>query len=369
VAMEYRVHPAYGNTGSSAFQMTPVGRYGCSWEAKWIVGEAPVADDGSAAFEVPPNTPIFLQLIAANGTCLQTMRSWMTLMPGERFDCMGCHEDKNAAPLTKTPKKVDPEPLQPFYDLEQKPGSFYFPTVVQPILDQYCVKSGCHDAEHTSLNLSGEEKIWTGDLDDMDNKEAYRYWLRSYWNLSQCKYVFCDFVNGQATPLPPFSFGSSMSPLVSKLKEGHVKELPQKALDIICAWIDLGIPHSGTYSDDMKDEHKEGYLGRLALRKKLEDIEKKNIEQFIADGGYSGWKYNPCFCGVDDEDDWNSTLKCNKILPSLQFRAKFIIKERVLSLKLPSEGKIKILDLAGKEVVTKEITKETFQQKVEHRIK
>jgi len=81
VAMEYRTDPAHGNTGSSAYQMGPVGRYGCSWEAKWICGEVDVAEDGSACFEVPARTPIFLQLIDKNGVMIQTQRSWMTLQP------------------------------------------------------------------------------------------------------------------------------------------------------------------------------------------------------------------------------------------------------------------------------------------------
>ena len=135
VAMEYRTDPAHGNTGASAYQMTPVGRYGCSWEAKWICGEVDVAEDGSAAFEVPAREPIFLQLIDKDGVCVQTMRSWMTLQPGERFDCMGCHEDKNKAPLDKATQLASTEPvaLKPFMDLPQKPGNFYFLDVVQPV--------------------------------------------------------------------------------------------------------------------------------------------------------------------------------------------------------------------------------------------
>jgi len=95
--MEYRTDPAHGNTGSSSYQMGPVGRFGCSWEAKWVVGETDVGADGSACFEVPPRTPLFFQLIDERGVMIQTMRSWATFQPGERWDCNGCHEDKTKA--------------------------------------------------------------------------------------------------------------------------------------------------------------------------------------------------------------------------------------------------------------------------------
>jgi len=66
-----------------------------AWDVKVVLGETPVYEDGSAAFEVPARTPVYFQAIDAQGHVVQTMRSWSTLMPGEVFDCVGCHEKKN----------------------------------------------------------------------------------------------------------------------------------------------------------------------------------------------------------------------------------------------------------------------------------
>ena len=223
-AMEYRTDPAFGNTGAMSYQMTPVGRFGCSWEAKWIVGECPVEEDGSAAFQVPPNTPIFLQLIDEDGICLQTMRSWMTLMPGERFDCVGCHEDKNEAPPKGvTPIAVNAVPLEPFWDVPQELGSFYYPDVIQPVLDKNCNMSGCHDASHRSLNLT-DEKIWSNDLtSDEENNGAYRYWNRSYYELFN--HVNCNAIFGSARAISPESVGSSRSSVIRQLQQGDRKSV------------------------------------------------------------------------------------------------------------------------------------------------
>ena len=71
---------------------------GGTWDVKHVLGEVAVAEDGSCAFEAPACTPVFFQLLDAEGRCIQTMRSWATLMPGEFNSCVGCHEEKRTAP-------------------------------------------------------------------------------------------------------------------------------------------------------------------------------------------------------------------------------------------------------------------------------
>jgi len=367
VAMEYRTDPAFGNTGSNSYQMGPVGRFGCSWEAKWICGEVDVAEDGSAACFVPPRTPIFLQLIAEDGTCIQTMRSWMTLQPGERFDCFGCHEDKHAAPPTSNPTNVTPVALKPLFDIPQEKGSFHFDQVIQPILDKHCVKSGCHNASHSKLNLE-PTKFWTNDLSDAENKSAYRYWSRAYYNLSQSKYVSCNALYGGAEGIPPKSIGSANSKLVKDyLLAGHKNvEFDEGDIEKICAWIDLSIPYSGTYSDDMKDTDKANYLARLQRRIDMEEIEAQNIQEFIADGGYKQEKYgtitNVRMPGA--HKSVQNVLKTNNGL-----KVNFMSTERMLNISLPSEGKIKLLNLQGRQILSKKVSREAFLKNAQQSIK
>ena len=349
VGVEYRTDPGFGYTSGEVIQMTPIGRYGCSWLAKWIIGECQVESDGSAAFEVPPNTPFFLQLIGKDGSCIQTMRSWMTLMPGERFDCSGCHEDKNSAALTGNPIAFTPTKLKPFYDLEQKPGTFYYPEVIQPILDKNCVRGGCHDQTHAKLDLRSE-KIWTNDLDDTNNNTAYRYWNRSYYNLSDSNYVYCNVINGTAGGIAPHSTGSSKSKLITMLRKGHNDvQLSDEEMEKLCAWIDLSIPHSGTYTDDMTEEHRSMYLSRLARREKEEALEQENIRDFIITEG--GYKVLPDI-GIADRE-------MRRRIRHQKLSLKWHFTDHHLYVTVPSDGKLLLSDIKGRCMVSRHISGQT----------
>lgn len=171
--IEYRhsgpdVNPnKFGREGAMGWVYIPISRYTGSWQAKRIIGEAPVYSDGSAAFEVPAMQPLFFQLIDADGRMIQTMRSWSTLMPGETFNCIGCHEDKNSAipDPTKRTEAGEAKPLEPFYDISGK--LFRYTEIIQPILDKKCVK--CHNPG--KLDLTGTLESISDD-DHRDRKSV-----------------------------------------------------------------------------------------------------------------------------------------------------------------------------------------------------
>jgi hypothetical protein len=114
---------------------------------KRILGTVPIEKDGSVCFEVPPGKAIFLQLLDKDYRCLQTMRSFTGVMPGEVRGCVGCHEMNNRAPaqgvtggglaLRKGAAKLTPPPWG-----SQSIGYMRF---VQPTLDKYCAK--CHQGD------------------------------------------------------------------------------------------------------------------------------------------------------------------------------------------------------------------------------
>ncbi len=63
------------------------------------LGTVPVAPDGSFSIEVPADTGIALQAVDAEGRSELNEMSWITVRPGERRGCLGCHENRNAAPV------------------------------------------------------------------------------------------------------------------------------------------------------------------------------------------------------------------------------------------------------------------------------
>jgi len=78
------------------------------------LGTVPLAPDGSFAVEVPADTPIALQAVDAEGRSELNEMSWIYVRPGERRGCIGCHHDRQVAPLrTETmPEALRSHPLR-----------------------------------------------------------------------------------------------------------------------------------------------------------------------------------------------------------------------------------------------------------------
>ena len=145
VALDFRAAGigSNGNSGPAGGAMisTPISIQG-AWDVKKVLGTAKVHDDGSACFTVPARTPLYFQALNEKGQMVQSMRSWMTLQPGETVSCVGCHEHKNTSPpVTRLSRAMltGPQKLEPFYG---PPRGFSFIREVQPILDKHCVR--CH---------------------------------------------------------------------------------------------------------------------------------------------------------------------------------------------------------------------------------
>jgi len=112
---------------------------------KRVMGTVPIEADGSVAFYAPPGKALHFQLLDENGRALQTMRSFVGLMPGEYRGCLGCHEshsrasvnDGNFIALRKEPRQITPPPWGE--------DTVSYPRYVQPVLDRYCGK--CHEGD------------------------------------------------------------------------------------------------------------------------------------------------------------------------------------------------------------------------------
>jgi hypothetical protein len=265
-----------------------------AWDVKIVLGESPVYHDGSAAFQVPARTPVYFQAIDFNGHVVQTMRSWSTLMPGEVLGCIGCHENKNDAVSSNAitmALKRGVKPLEPFYDITGR--GFSFPKMIQPILDAKCVK--CHkggDTEPPDLRATG---VW--------DEKARKFWNQSYHALISTdrpdppandtqqtlgviaeKSRYLNWIGRWSVPvmIPPYSHGSSLSPLISLLEKGHENvKMTQEEMDKISCWIDLALPHSGEWTEGMTPEDKEIYMKVFKKRLDSEREEALNIQAYI----------------------------------------------------------------------------------------
>ncbi|NQU22963.1 MAG: hypothetical protein HQ567_16930, partial [Candidatus Nealsonbacteria bacterium] len=267
-----------------------------AWDVKIVLGESPVHEDGSAAFEVPARTPVYFQAIDAKGHVVQTMRSWSTLMPGEIFSCIGCHENKNETVANKPTTmalRTGIKPLEPFYDVTGR--GFSFPKMIQPIFDAKCIR--CHKGADTKPPDLQGTPVW--------DAAARKFWNQAYHVLISTdrprgpandtdqrlgviaeKSKYLNWIGRWSVPemIPPYSHGSSLSPLISLLESGHEGvRMTQKEMDKISCWIDLALPHSGEWTEGMTPEDKEIYMRVYKKRLDWEKQEALNIQEYIDD--------------------------------------------------------------------------------------
>ncbi len=298
-----------GGPAGGALVSTPVSIDNGTWDVKTVLGSAPVHEDGSAMFKVPARTPVYLQLLDANGFVVQSMRSWSTLQPGEMFSCVGCHEGKNdASPAVGHVSQALREgavTLKPFYGPAR---GFSFPREIQPILDKHCIR--CHSDRSAKLMAVptrqnkkkspkapvpskplavGGKKAFSLLGEPNLDKRAKRYWSDSYLALTQRGKPnrLVRWLNAQSIPpmLPPYFAGSSRSGLISMLSAGHngVK-LSREEMDKLCCWIDLLVPYCGDYTEanawSLGDKRK--YARYFAKRQRMAAWDRANIQALQA---------------------------------------------------------------------------------------
>ncbi len=341
----------------AGFSVNPIGRAFSSWQIKTLFGEAPVEEDGSACFEVPACEPLFLQLVDKDGRMINTMRSWATLMPGERWDCVGCHEDKNEAPPDFTSKAKTPKPLEKPLGFEGKPMSF--PKIIQPILDKHCVK--CHTAGHKSgLDLRANPQY---------NSTIGRTINSSYDQLTKTQRKYVDWITQEEKAAPRTKFpvpGSATSPMATKLLQGHApKEMTPQELETIFCWIDFMIPHAGAYSEGMTPEDSAAHDKYMAEhRGKHQQIEKENIEKFIAAGQWKNEIYQTGYASVS----YNKYPDERKMGDAALKQIQLIRVNGAIVVKCPEAGVVYVMDMKGRQIVRAAVGNESLRMSLPKQI-
>lgn len=85
--------------------------------------------------------------------------------------------------------------------------------------------------------------------------------------------------------LPPYYKGAAKSKLITLLEQGHEDiELTKEEMDKIACWIDLLAPYCGYYieANAWMQEDVAMCDHFMKKRKRMEEIERENIEEFIA---------------------------------------------------------------------------------------
>ena len=309
----------------------PVISCGATYAGKMVLGDVPVAEDGSAHFNIglgatrgaagygseilrqesmdvpelaPTTGPIYFLALDKEGRAIQRMRSFTHLMPGEKQSCVGCHDSRTSTPLrlgnfavSATREPVDPT-LPDWADAERlfpdraafSPG-FDYVRLVQPVWDRYC--TDCHNSHETGggIDLSGEYTDYFNVSYETlvsekqgPNGSPHVSWIPTYNGHEQ-----------NILKIEPKQWGSYASPLVELIRSGHPDENGEKRIEMddesrrkVYAWIDLNIPYYASSETSDPDalgcrriypKNLDVVLNEVGNRRCAECHEKGNIQR------------------------------------------------------------------------------------------
>jgi len=203
-----------------------------------VLGTVPVEADGSASFELPALRSLFFVALDKDDMSVKRMQSFMTVQPGERLSCVGCHENRGkTAPPGKRSMAMRgvPSRIKPIAGF---PDVYDFPRDIQPILDKHCVP--CHGYAKTPKGRPRSGGVvLTGDRGP--------YYSHSYFSLT-VKGQLGDGRNGSGNRAPR-TIGSSASELMNKITGAHNKvKLSVREKTMIRLWIETAAAYPGTYA-------------------------------------------------------------------------------------------------------------------------
>ncbi len=233
----------YNTEGHRYHDHYPVIGYG-TYYVKKIHGTVPVEPDGSAYFKAPSNAELYFQALDEDGKEISRMGSVTQITPGERVSCVGCHDNRMASPpaATMNPSRLGREPSK-IKPPSWGAGTMDYVKLVQPVLDQYCVK--CHTGQKPDgkIDLSGDKT---------------RFFNMSYENLCLRNWVEYYYINqGPTGNFPALQSGSRVSKLTKLLEEKHAGvDVDPESRRKIYAWIDSNVCYYPTW--DMNRPHTQG---------------------------------------------------------------------------------------------------------------
>jgi len=216
---------------------------------KFVLGTVPVEADDSAYFRVPSGVTIFFQALDSAGVAVQTMRSATYVQPGQTLSCVGCHESRLTAPpvgrALATAREASKLTAGP-------PGSWpmHYDQLVQPVLEQNCVK--CHNptAAAPRLNLTATASYAA---------------LTGYGHPSLREVVHQKYHQGHSVPNDGAAQTSPLLAFLNTDKVHHDLALPDADRRRLILWLDLYGQRQGAFGTRQEEELK-------ALLIKLTDL-------------------------------------------------------------------------------------------------
>ena len=297
--------PGMRNIAVFGFQF-PLVSCGATYAPKKLWGFADVNEDGSAAFQVPSEVPIYFLALDGEGRALQRMRSFTHMMPGEVQGCIGCHADRNSVTAHRGTQLGMRGAVQPLQMPEWGVKGFSYQEVVQGVFDRNCIE--CHNEREQPKGVD-----LTGDMTDFFNvsydilcrtgTQAENNWI-NHGSPSGPEY---DKVRGMSPytewiwtingaghntlEIAPRRWGSPASLVAEIIRTGHPDEdgkprvkVPEADRRRVYLWLDLNVPYYGTSSSNHKARLGSRRMMPLDLDSTLKEVAARRCNGCHKDG-------------------------------------------------------------------------------------
>ena len=233
-----------------------------NWNPVRVLGDVPLAEDGSVMLRLPVDVPLYFQLLDENRMEIRRMRSFVSFQPGEVRGCVGCHETREEAGAVGqfglahagvpaaliTPPWNQPDHSVRIGAAHRETNREYhgisFRRDVQPVFDRHCV--ACHDGLTPAggldfsggLTLAGN-RCWDTLTDERTNIRPDGRRLVSRSN-----------VGDDARITQPYEFGSHRSGILSPRAEPcreALRQMPEEDRLRLVIWIDANGPYHDNF--------------------------------------------------------------------------------------------------------------------------
>ncbi len=238
---------AWGPNGSGAMVSGPATGLAGALSVKQVIGTVPIRPDGSVHFTAPPCRMLYFQVLDQYRRCIHTMRSWVSVRPGEYRGCVGCHESKNKTPAPQMMKpKHSPDQIEP---PPWGVRSLSYIKDIQPVFDRACGQ--CHQGEGEAaktLDLTlrpARHPAWNGGI----FPEPYvtlmigKNWQPVIWTgwTSTGYLAVPPVAKTRYDTMPPLSCLSPKSLLIAEVMDEKRcgKFIKPEELQMLIAWVDL----------------------------------------------------------------------------------------------------------------------------------
>ncbi|MFH1919031.1 MAG: hypothetical protein ABIP48_03970 [Planctomycetota bacterium] len=297
--------PGMRNIAVFGFQF-PLVSCGATYAPKKVWGFADVAPNGSAAFKVPSEVPIYFLALDGEGRALQRMRSFTHLMPGEVRGCVGCHAHRNSVTAHTKAQPAMHGKVQELQTPDWGVKGFSYQEVVQGVFDRNCIE--CHNereqpggvdlagdmtdffnVSYDILCRTGTQGEWNWiqhgspsgpEYDNVRGMSPYTEWI---WTINGAGH------NVLATA--PRRWGSPASKLAEIIRTGHPDEDGKPRIDVpdsdrrrVYLWLDLNVPYYGTSSSNHKARLGSRRMLPLDLDSTLAEVASRRCASCHQDG-------------------------------------------------------------------------------------